>query len=34
MFDDPSLIGSVYIVFTRFNNNVYRVTLTFDLENQ
>ena len=29
-FEDPSLNGSVCIVFTRFNNNVLRVTLTFD----
>ena len=29
-FDGSSLNGSVCIVFTRFNNNVLRVTLAFD----
>ena len=29
-FDGPNWNGSVCVMFTRFNNNVYCVTLTFD----
>ena len=34
-YDGPDWNGSVCILFTKFNNNVWRVALTFDpdLEN-